>query len=806
MSDTLMRRVLADKEPFMDKSKFEPGWAWGRWGDWPVWWIDHPERTQSAPSVALFRLKFKLEKPGPLRIHVSADNRYRLYVDGSRIGEGPERGDAQHWFFESYEGRLPAGEHSIIVQTWWLGDKAPFAQMSLRPGFMLASEGELLEKVSTGHARWETAIMPGLDFIPHGDAWGGGWKLSVNGPDYPWGWETGHGNLKWTEAVKIAQAMSAAWKNEIPPHWLLMPAGLPAMRNETSLAGALRYLTSSASPYPVDETRQLSKESSAWQNWLSGKSALTIPANTARTAVIDLENYYCAYPELLVSGGKGSRIRFSWAEGLFLKADGGGKGHRDQIDGKFFRGGVGDEFLPDGGKKRLFTTLWWEAGRYVEVSITTGPSPLVLEKLSLRCTGYPMKMEGRFDTSEPAISRFLPIAERAIQMCSHETYMDCPYYEQLMYIGDTRLEVLTTYAMTPDDRLPRKALQMFDWSRRNSGLTQSRYPSRVCQIIPPFSLWWVCMVHDYWMWRDDQSFVKERMAGVRAVTEAFRSLIREDGLIDAPNGWNFTDWVKEPVQWTAGIPAKTDFEPNSILNLHFALTLKLKAEMESSFGEEQLAVRDLDTAKRITKAVLKHFWDKKRAMLADDLKHQHFSEHAQCLALLGGFLDKATGAGLAKSLASSENISRTTIYFTHYLFETYKTLDLPALFFERLKLWSSLDEHGFKTTFEEPEPSRSDCHAWGAHPLFHCYATILGIRPDAPGFRSVRIAPMPGDLKKVSGTMPHPKGEIAVSLEIGPGCSLSANVKLPAGVKGVFEWRGIEKKLNPGKNIIRFKG
>ncbi len=117
---------------------------------------------------------------------------------------------------------------------------------------------------------------------------------------------------------------------------------------------------------------------------------------------------------------------------------------------------------------------------------------------------------------------------------------------------------------------------------------------------------------------------------------------------------------------------------------------------------------------------------------------------------------------MAKALVESENLSRTTIYFTHYLFETYYRLG-AAETLERFGMWFGLEEQGLKTTIEEPEPSRSDCHAWGAHPVYHWYATILGIRPAGAGFRRrSEIAPMlPGRAwTSVSGALVHPSGEM----------------------------------------------
>ena len=95
--------------------------------------------------------------------------------------------------------------------------------------------------------------------------------------------------------------------------------------------------------------------------------------------------------------------------------------------------------------------------------VQTADQPLVIDHLVLHETRYPLESASNFSASDPRLGQFFPIAMRALQMCSHETYMDCPYYEQLQYVGDTRLEALITYALTSDDRLPRQALRTFDF-------------------------------------------------------------------------------------------------------------------------------------------------------------------------------------------------------------------------------------------------------------------------------------------------------------------------------------------------------
>ena len=85
------------------------------------------------------------------------------------------------------------------------------------------------------------------------------------------------------------------------------------------------------------------------------------------------------------------------------------------------------------------------------------------------------------DAGDPELGGVIELAVRGIQMCAHETYMDCPYYEQLMYDGDTRLELLTTAVMTRDDRLVKRAIELFDFSRRNWGFVNERYPAYLPQ-------------------------------------------------------------------------------------------------------------------------------------------------------------------------------------------------------------------------------------------------------------------------------------------------------------------------------------
>jgi hypothetical protein len=286
---------------------------------------------------------------------------------------------------------------------------------------------------------------------------------------------------------------------------------------------------------------------------------------------------------------------------------------------------------------------------------------------------------------------------------------------------------------------------------------------------------------------------------VRATINHFLALLNEEGILGVPPGWNFEDWA---AGWRVGNPPHGTTSPSGLLNWHLIYTLTLAQQLEENFGEPELAQLFRRRRQSLAERVVKVFWDEGKRLFADDLSHENFSEHTQCLALLSGMVDNKLVSKVAQGLLEDPDLTRTTIYFTHYLFEVYRFLGQEEAFFNRLSLWFDLPAQGFKTTPEQPEPSRSDCHGWGAHPLFHYFATILGIRPETFGFNRVVIRPLLGPLKEVTGSLVHPKGRIEANLTIRDG-KLNGSISLPDGVPGILQYGGAVQELINGIQQVK---
>ena len=742
-------------------------------------WIWHPDVPCGQAAILRFSVKFQAVEE-PLTFHISADQRFSVSLNGTPIARGPDCGDPAHWPFSSYQLPLESGEHELTVEAWWIGDHAPLARMTHEGGFILKAEGLYDQQLTTGRAPWNVAICPEYSFQPWeiNDYQAVGDQLCIDGRL--------RGSGRECKATVVATAEHQPLHGYFEQKWILTPATLPDQLSKPGPCGMVRTVHGSIPESDI-------------QHLLAGKAPLTIPENTTLSFLCDLKDYYCAFPKVKCSGGLDAEIRWSWSEALFendLKT----KSNRNRTEGMHFQG-LTDSFSLNGKDEQSYETLWWRAGRYIQLSIQTADEPLSLQSLEIEETRYPLENHSHFACNQPGIDALTQLCFRGLQCNSHETAFDCPYYEQLMYTGDTRLQVLIQYVTTRDDRLPRRCIELFNWSRASgcSGLTTSRYPDRDTQWIPPFSLIWIWMVHDYFYWRDDQEFVKQQLTGTRSVLNAFSNYLNADHLLENMPHWVFVDWTAD---WLEGYPPGAQGGISALVNLMYLQALEKATELETVLGNKRIAEIYHEQSIRTAQAILAAFWDSSTNMMADDTAHNHFSEHAQALTIACTSLDAATRRSALTALSAPPlPLTKVSIYFSFYVFEALLTMDEAADIRKRLEPWFQLADRGFKTPPEEFGHTRSDCHAWGSHPLYHFHAGILGVRPGSPGFKTVNIAPRDIGWKNISGTTIHPLGNIETTFAFSDN-TLEGEIILPDGVAGTVEWRGKEITLIAGKNRI----
>lgn len=779
MSQTLSKEILAKK--------------------WDAYWICMPGAAPKAYGVYHFRKTFSLNNvPVSYVVNVSADNRYKFYVNGNMVSLGPARADIFHWNYETIDiaKYLHAGRNILASVVWNFGDYSPEHQISFRSGFILQGNSEAEKTVNT-NSSWKcmqdssyNPIHPDLIYSYY--VAGPGEKIDYQ--KYPSGWQgEQYNDNDWSLAQPLLPGLpKGVLQTDLS--WMLTPRTIPPIELKITRLQRVRSVVGINTPAEFPAT----------------SSSFSVPANTHAKILLDNGVLTNAYPVLQFSKGKAAHLILGYAEALYVdegnskdwKAQN-KKGNRNVVEGKRFVG-VKDEIIADGSDKQTFTSLSWRTYRYIQLEIQTGGEPLIITDLYGIFAGYPFELKAKFNVDNDTLNRIFETGWRTERLDAMETYMDCPYYEQLQYVGDTRIQSMVSLYNTGDDRLMRNAITQLDYSRMAEGITLSRYPTANAQEIPTFSLWWIGMLYDYYMYRNDPGFVKQFLPGERQVLQFFNKFQGADGSLKNAPYWEFTDWAEDK-GWNSGMAPFGAEGESAALDLQLLWAYQVAAKLEDSLGMKVFANEYKTRAAKLTTTITRNYWDKTRTLFADTKAKNYFSQHTNTLAILAGIIKGEAAKKLALKMITDSSITQATIYFQYYLNQALRETGYGNLYLDRLQIWKDNLAMGLTTWAEisDINAARSDCHAWGASPNIEFFRTVLGIDTDAPGFNKIKIEPSLGSLVKVSGSMPHLQGEIAVSYSLDEKGKLTAVISIPKNTSGVFIWKGNSHILNSGETKMQ---
>lgn len=782
---------------------------------WEGKWIGYQYDPREDLGFFAFRKSFSLDQvPAELIAKVSADNRYKLYINGEMTAFGPQRGDERHWFYETLDlaPYLLEGENTIVALVWNFGWLAPMAQHTVRTAFLFDCPS--VEGLSTPGG-WKVRRIEGWDFeMMHskvGDFYidiGPGEIISPPGASF----------LDAVEGYRPPNVISHAEERGDSTGgtpWMLIPRSIPPMRYEVRDRGPVVRRHDSV---PVG--RELNKNQAV---------------ATGSGLILDYGELLCAYPRFTLSGPEGSCVTVTYAEAP--SGHGGEKGNRDDIEGKKICGY--QDKLVLGPQPVTYEPAWWRTYRYLLIEpLSSTPQPpssvsaarfvppaasareteeggpdvsteteewgtdaarqtamggILLHSVEAVETGYPLLAESSFVADDPWVEKIWDVSLRTAERCAGETYFDCPYYEQLQYVGDTRIQALIGYYLGRDRSLQRNAVETLGWSIMENGLTQSRYPSRQTQVIPPFSLWWVMMLYDQMLYDSNTSWAKWRGAGVTAT-----NIFSWNAYAEADAFWQFADWVPT---WRAGIPPKGARAEVHRLALAVAglatVYLKQGTVYTSDRETEELRAKFYkDVPPEAVRSYLDRF-DKIEGLVHSTRETvQPASEHAESLwRVIQIMADDLPDPWPSEDLELS-NAVKCTYYFSYYKhLAMFGRPDNPFNYMQELEPWKEQIEMGLTTFAENPEPTRSDCHAWSAHPILGFFQIVAGVTSIAPGWSKARIMPQPGSLKRFDAHIAHPKGDLNVKFENG-------RLELDSPIPFTLIWQGKTEELDPGRQTL----
>jgi alpha-L-rhamnosidase len=785
MRSNLLVIALLLIQPCLGQS-ISPRWLSRKW---EAQWITSPAARLKAYEVYHFRRSFRLaDVPAGFVVHVSADSRYKLFVNGELVGLGPARSDLAHWNFDTYDlaSYLRQGDNLLAAVVWNQGEWNGLAQHSYRTAFILQGDSAAEAFVNTDE-RWKVtkdeAYYP-VVFKPSDPRlfwqyYVAGALDSVQASAYPWGWERqGYEDAGWDAARALGNGTPEGPENATM--WTLQPRPVGYLEFTPHRFAAVR--SSDLQPLPAG-TRNDSLLLPAGFPGRTG--ALTIPANSHATLLLDAQYETTGYPHFSFSGGKGAMVKIGYAETLLdIDKDNPYRWHktdRDVVQGKKFVG-VYDVFVADGGD-RIFVPLWMRVFRYVQIEVQTYDQSLRIDDVSYDLCLYPFTNEAVFTSNDSLHQRIFDACLRTIRLASQETYLD-PYFEQMQYIGDTRLQALYAYYHFRDPRLTRNAILQFFWSRSPEGLTMSRYPSSLPQYTPLYALCWMLMVKDYWMLRGDEAFVRRFVPAMLNVLQWFGEQVDAQGMLGDLPWLDFLDSYYPRDKILRGSKSKS-LTPYS---LFYVYTVQQLTPLFQHFGCD--IAKQKAIALGVKQTVIRTCFDSARGLFSDNPEKKFFSQHANIMAVLTGCLPPAGEKAVLHRVLTDTSLMPVALYFEFYEFAALKQAGMGATILDKLGDWQTMLDHHLHTFSETAKDPRSECHSWSAYPAYYFLNTIAGIEPAAPGFAAVRIEPHLGGLTKVSARMPHPAGSITADYEKKADDTWLIRIQLPATVNGTFIWKG----------------
>jgi len=757
---------------------------------WTAKWISCPDNSNSEYGVYLFRKEVLINsKPDKFIIHVSADNRYKLYINGVYVCNGPARSYLFKWNFESIDisSYLHSGNNIINAVVWNFAEHRPVAEISGQTGFIIQGNTKD-ENILNSDTSWvvlkDTAYKPIPVIMDQYYVSGAGEEFNCE--KHPWNWMDNNFNTSdWKHAREVETGK---------------PVGCMGEYGNTSL----HLLAQREIPLMEEKAQRFSKIRRSGTNiiteeFLEGTSPVIIPPNRKIKILIDQNVLTTAYPVLNFSKGKNSLIKLTYAESLFDSV--GNKGNRNDIDNKQILGNS-DVIICDGGNNRMFQSLWWRTFRYIEMEIETKGDPLELNDFYSIFTAYPFEQKASFTCDDSLFNDIWNVGWRTQRLCSNETFFDCPYYEQLQYVGDARIQALVSTYVSGDSRLTKNAISVLRDSQLPSGITQSRYPSNLTQIIPTFSLVWVTMVYDYWMLNSDSVFVKSMIPGMQETLNWFRNRVDSDGMLGPVEWWKFVDWAISE-EWDNGNPPAAHTGNSSILSLQYVYTLEKASELFEAYRLYDIAADYRNLADKIKNSVYQRCYDPAKGLIADSPDKKSFSQHANILAVLTNtFPESMDQSSIIDKILNNKELTQCTLYFKFYLFEALEKTGKTDYFTASLIPWKQMLDAGLSTFAETPDPTRSDCHAWSASPVYYFLSLVSGIKPGAPGFKTVRIEPNLKNINHIDAKFPHKLGTIHVKLQKDKKDHISGEIILPVQLDGVLICNGAQRHLQGGINRI----
>lgn len=434
---------------------------------------------------------------------------------------------------------------------------------------------------------------------------------------------------------------------------------------------------------------------------------------------------------------------------------------------------------------QTYQTLLRRGFQYSYIILRNMTKPVHLRRVSVLEATYPQTGRGSFTSSDPRLDRIWAIGANTLRCCSEDTYTDCPTYEQTHWVGDARNEALIDWMVNGDPRLWYRCIEQTAHSLERSPIAESHVPSAWVNILPAWSFLWMRSCVEYFQFTGDTKGIETLMPYLKLNIDGIKGHINERGLFEI-RGWNMFDWAAMDTPTTGVVTHQ---------NCLAVQALRDSARLAETLSYNALSAQWSKMADDLSSAINQYLWnDDKKAYtdcMRDEIQSEVYSQQTQTAAYISGVAEDERALRCSEIMHNPPEsfVKAGSPFFEFFLLEAYQKEGMVSEFIDTIRRdWGFMADMGATAFWEmwsgrEGRLTRSHCHGWSAAPTFFLSTYVLGAMPSEPGWRTVRIAPHPGDLSWCRGRVPTPAGDIEIQWWSDPAQPFKLLVKGPKGLK-----------------------
>lgn len=755
-------------------------------GHW-IWCEDAVKKN----SFCYFRKEFLVRKGEKVHIFLTADTRYRMYINGAFVRNGPVQSQPYNQYYDEQDITpwVKEGTNVLGVEVYYGGHIKDtrgglLADVETEEGTILLSTGSEFKAKMAEAWKQDTWGQWINRFAPYQEVFDAGKE--------PVGWKTeGFDDSTWSNAVVIAGRNGMNTAPVEGPWSKITRRPIPDMRLSEKVPEIIKeeeclYLMnrfrsqdlsiSLSQPGVPVHFSEITHINTPEGEVISVTCRMDDPYGGVYNPVLllDFGEEVTAYLELELEGIAGQTVEIGYAERL--------------VNG-FFNNALecqfADQYTLKDGKQR-FRTFHWRGFRYVRLIFKDCSEPLKIHKIKAIETRYPFEEKGSFVTGDEKLQKVFDICKKTVELCCNEAIVDTPWREQSQWMGDVAAVTLGgIYGLYGDTVLSAKFLTQSANNQLQTGLISNVTNTTAdgylgCMI--DYNFWWIIAVWDYYMYTGDRELLNRIYPVVCRLMLAADDFRDEYGMLNRVSYTVFIDWAANDRRGECGP-----------LNAIYYGTLKTFEKMAEYKGDNYMADHAREAQALIETYFSERFWNGEKGLFVDancdDRQSQVISESGNMLPVYFGLASKEQTDNIMRRFLEDKDVKAVEAcpFLGFYTLRAASVSGRTDLAMEMIqdKWYERFVKKGFTSTAEEWSQNgsyrngafspffRSLSHAWSAGPAEFLVKDLNQLKILAPGGKKVSIGlqKLPCDytavypLKNGKVEIAQKNGEVSVRTE-----------------------------------------